>query len=207
MRRRFHRPAGSCSERGLVLFIVLFATIALAMSTVALVGTAATDVAIGANVEARQHATLVATAALEHAVAALFETGAIADRSVDDPAHLYFAARQAGEDARGVPRVLQRLADYPAGAAPVDVGSAVTLRYIIERLCLLPGSASADNCTLTPPTVAAAAGAPGVSEPPRTPYYRVTARVDGAAGAATFVQALLADDAAHPRRSWRTLDE
>lgn len=194
-------------ERGLVLFIVLFATIALAMSVVALVGNAANDVAIAANVEARQHATLVATAALEHAVAALFETGAIVDRSVDDPSNLYFAARQPGEDARGVPRVLQRLADYPAGAATIDVGGAVTLRYVIERLCVSPGSASADNCTLTPPSVAAASGAPGASEPPRAPYYRVTARVDGAAGMATFVQAMLVDDPAHPRRSWRTLDE
>lgn len=199
--------AAGRSERGLVLFIALFATIALAMSAVALVGNAATDVAISANVEARQHATLAATAALEHAVAALIETNAIPDRSVDEPTRHYFASRQAGEDARGVPLALQRLADYPPGAASIDVGGALTLRYLIERLCLLPGSASAENCTLTPPSVAAALGAAPASEPPRTPYYRVTIRVDGAASTTTFVQALLIDDPSQPRRSWRTLDE
>ena len=207
MTQTVHSCAPRRNEDGLVLFIVLFATVALAMSAVALIGNAATDVAIGANVEARQHATLAATAALEHAVAALFEGGAIVDRSADDPAHNYFAAIPPGEDARGVPRALQRLTDYPVEAVSIDAGEGLTIRYVIERLCVLPGPASSDNCTLTPPTVAAASGAPAASEPPRTPYYRVTARTDATGGSTTFVQALLVDDASHPRRSWRTLDE
>jgi hypothetical protein len=39
------------------------------------------------------------------------------------------------------------------------------------------------------------------------PYYRVTVRVDGTSGAATFVQATLCAAKANPRCSWRVLDE
>ena len=83
----------------------------------------------------------------------------------------------------------------------------MTLRHIIERLCLRPGSATADNCSLSPPSAAAAAGAPPPTEPPRTPVYRVTVRADGPAGAATFVQVMLGEAGPQHRLSWRTLDE
>jgi len=63
------------------------------------------------------------------------------------------------------------------------------------------------NCTLSPPTPATATGTPGASAPPRTPGYRVTVRVDGPAGAAVFVHAMLGDTPTHRRLSWRALDE
>jgi hypothetical protein len=204
------RPGSStCAggERGIVLFIALFATIALATGAVALMRTVATDVAIGSNIAARHHVTLAAPAAIESALAALFETGAIVDTALDDLPHNYFAARQPGEDARGIPQPLRAIANYPTAASIIQAGDGLMSRYVIERLCLRPGIPSADNCSLSPPSVAGASGAPSASEPPRTPYYRVTVRVDGPAGAAAFVQAMLGEEPMHHRLSWRVLDE
>jgi hypothetical protein len=200
-------PPVSDRERGVILLVALLAVLALAMGAVALARTLATDVAIGGNLAMRQNATLAASDAVEHAVAALFETGAIADSNIDDTGHNYFASRQAGEDARGVPRALQSIDRYPAGAPTIDIGEGSILRYVVERLCLTPGSATADNCALSPPSVEAAMGTPSAAEPPRTPYYRVTVRADAPGGASAFVQAMLGAEATHHRLAWRVLDE
>lgn len=200
-------PAAIRRQRGVILFVALIAMIVLAFGGVAMMRTIMTGVAIGANVAARQHAILAAAVAVEQDTAALFETGAIADVTSDDPVRNYFAARQSGEDARGVPGALQALADYPAGAGVIDAGDGFTARHLVERLCLLPGAATVANCALSPRSVAAASGAPSATEPPRTPYYRVTIRVDGPAGAATFVQAMLGEEPAHHRLSWRVIED
>jgi hypothetical protein len=176
------------------------------MAAVALARTVASDVAIAGNLALRQQAALATMEGVERAVSALFETGAIADASTDDPAHNYFASRQPGEDARGVPRALRTIDAYPESAAVFDVGDHFSLRYIVERLCLAPGSPSRENCALTPQSVEAASGAAPPGEPPRTPYYRVSIRVDGPAGAAAFAQALLGESSRH-RMAWQVLDE
>ena len=195
------------AQRGVVLIVAMIAILALTLAALALDRAVATDVTIAANFNARTHATLLASDAIERAVAGLFETGAIADRLVDDVPHNYFASRQAGADARGVPRALQTIANYPTDAAIVDTGDRHQLRHVIERLCLRSGAAAADNCTLTPPSAAAARGTPPPGEPPRTPIYRVTVRVDGPAGTTAFVQAMLGESPTHHRLSWRALDE
>ena len=193
-------------ERGIILLIVMIAVVALTLSGAALVRVVAAGTAIGGNLAARQQGTLAASVAIEHAVAALLTPGAI-ETTADDAAHNYFAARQAGEDRRGIPAVLRTLADYPAGWTVLDAGDGHAARHVVERLCLLPGAADAANCTLSPPSVEAASGAPPPGEPPREPRFRVTVRVDGAGGATTFVQAVLAAALPNPRLSWRVLDE
>jgi hypothetical protein len=194
-------------QRGIVLLVALIGIVASTLGGIALVRTVATDVAIGGNLALRQQATLAASVAVEHDLAALFESGAIADRTADDPARNYFASRHVDQDARGVPRMLQSVSSYPAGVPSMDAGDGLTLRHVIERLCLRPGAATPDNCTLSPRSVAAAPGAPSAPEPPPTPYYRVTVRIDGPAGAAAFVQVMLGEEASHHRLAWRVLDE
>ena len=192
--------------RGVILLVAMVAVVALAFAGMALVRAVATSAAIGSNVNARQQAIFAASVALERDVVALFEGGSI-DTTNDDPPHNYFASRQAGEDRRGVPAMLLSPADYPAGAGVADAGDGFTVRHVIERLCLLPGAASIENCTLSPPRVDGASGAPPAGEPVRQPAYRVTMRVEGPAGAATFVQAMLSAAHDNPRLTWQVLDE
>jgi hypothetical protein len=200
-------PMARHGQRGVVLFVAMIAIVALALAGVALDRAVTTDATIGANIAARTHVTLLAADAVERAVAALFETGAIADRSVDDIAHNYYASTQAGDDRRGVPPTLQAIGAYPADAAVIDTAYRHQLRYVIERLCRNAGVAAVDNCTLAPATLTTTPGAPGASAPPRTPGYRVTVRVDGPVGAAVFVQAMLGEAPTRRRLSWRVLDE
>jgi type IV pilus assembly protein PilX len=192
--------------RGVILLIAMVAVVALAFAGMALVRAVATSAAIGGNVNARQQAIFAASVALEHDVVALFEGGGI-DTTNDDPPNNYFASRQIGEDRRGVPAMLLSPANYPAAAGVVDAGDGFAVRHVIERLCLLPGAASIDNCTLSPPSVEAASGAPPAAEPVRQPAYRVTMRVEGPGGAATFVQVMLCAAHDNPRLTWQVLDE
>ena len=201
-----HASQGARRVRGIILLVAVIAVVALAFAGMALVRAVATGVAISANVSARQQAMFAASAALEHDVVALFEEAAI-DTTNDDPARNYFASRQAGEDRRGVPAVLLSTDTYPAAASIVDAGDGFAVRHAIERLCLLPGEATRDNCTLSPQSVEAASGTPPAGEPPRRPAYRITMRVDGPNGVATFVQAMLSAAHANPRLSWQLLDE
>ena len=193
-------------ERGIVLLVAMLVAVALALAGMGLVRAVATDATIGANLAARQRATLAASTAVEQAIATLFGAGAI-DPLRDEATRNYFAARQAGEDARGVPAVLQSTASYPAAFVVLDAGDGYVVRHVIERSCIAPGDASVANCTLSPPSVEAAAGAPPPGEPPRTPFYRVTMRVDGPAAAATFVQVMLSSAQPGYRLAWRSLDE
>jgi hypothetical protein len=203
------RPAGTGVNRigGTVLFVTMITTIAMAFAAMSLVRGSFIAMAVGGNLAARQNATLAAFAAIERDVAALYGSPAISSLEVDDLAHNYYATRQAGEDARGVPAALQHPASYPAVAGLLEAAGALTIRHVIERLCVMPGPATADNCTLSPPSVAAAQGSPDPAEPPRTPYHRVTVRVDGPGGVAGFAQAMLGAQPAGHRLSWRVLDE
>ena len=194
------------TQRGVILLVAMVTAVALAFAGMSLVRAVATGVAIGGNVDARQQAMLAASAALESDVAALFGRSAIATAS-DDLAHNYFASHHAGEDARGVPSVLQSIVAYPTTLPVLEVGDGHAGRHVIERLCIVPGEASVANCMLSPPSVEAASGTPPPGEPPRRPYYRITIRVDGPAAAATFVQSVVSDTHANPRLSWRLLDE
>jgi Tfp pilus assembly protein PilX len=193
-------------ERGVVLLVALVTSIALAYASMALIRAASISSTVVANVHARSVAMLAASAALETDVAALFRDRVI-DTRADDPAHNYYATEQPGADVRGVPAALQSLANYPADAALIEVADAFHVRHVVERLCLAAGDATPDNCTLSPPSVAAAQGAPPAGEPPREPSFRISVRVDAAAGAATFVQAIVSAAHANPRLSWRVLDE
>src|SRR3954468_13127900 len=114
------QPSQRRGQRGVVLFVAMIAILALALAGIALDRAVTTDATIGANLAARTYVTLLAADAVEHAVAALFETGSITNRGADDIAHHYFASRQAGEDGRGIPRALQTIAGYPADAAVID---------------------------------------------------------------------------------------
>ena len=98
--------------RGVILLVAMVAVVGMAFAGIALLRAVATGVAIGSNVDARRAATFAASAALEHDVVVLFDDAAI-DTTSDDPAHNYFASRQAGEDRRGVPAALLSDADYP----------------------------------------------------------------------------------------------
>ena len=133
-------------QRGVVVFLALVTALTMALSAVALLRVVDTTTAVTGNLGFMQSAVGGSDAAVEHAVAALFERVLVADPSRDDPTQGYFAAVQTGENARGVPAVLQALSAYPALAPVVDGGDGNAVRYVIERMCVTAGPP--DNCNL-----------------------------------------------------------
>ena len=194
--------------RGMVLVIALVAMLAMALSGMALMRSVSATAAVGGNLGFWHTATSAGDAAIEDAVAALFGGVRIADAATDDPTQGYFAAHQAGEGARGIPRAMQTLANYPPQAPIIDAGNGNIVRYVIERMCLAAGPATPDNCNVVAVSDSPLSVSGGTIVPaPRVPLFRQTLRVDGPAGAVVFVQVWLADIPNRRRLSWRALAE
>jgi type IV pilus assembly protein PilX len=191
------------AQRGVVLFIALVVMVALSLAAVALVRSIDTTNAVIGNLGFRMSSILPANLAVESATAALFSDADplgvvhIPDPTAHVPAENYFASRQAGEDARGVPLVLQKqstASTLPRVLPDVDAGSgqATKVRYVIERMCVSPGPVTAANCNRLPPKgVTGDTANDSALIPPPSPYYRVTVRVDGPQNTASFLQAML----------------
>jgi type IV pilus assembly protein PilX len=207
MRRFRHWPTRRRNDRGVVVLIALIAMLALGYAGMALMRNVDAVTAVTGNIERQQGATLATDIAVEHAIAALFERTLIADLGSDQPSQSYYASRQAQEDARGVPFALQKLANYPEDAPIVDGDDGNSVRYVIERMCMVAGPPSRDTCVLTPALDAAAAGTTTSPEPAPIPLFRQTIRIDGPAGTTLYAQAWLADAVGRRRLSWRAIAE
>lgn len=207
-KRCFQQPTKPrCANRGVVVLIALIAMLALGYAGMALMRSVDAVAAVTGNVGLWQGATLGTDAAVEHAIAALFERNLIADLANDDESQSYYASRQAQEDGRGVPFALQKLANYASGARVIDAGEGSSVRYVIERMCTAAGPATRETCVLTPAVDTAVPGTVTSPEPPPVPLFRQTIRVDGAAGTTLFAQAWLASAVGRRRLSWRVLAE
>jgi Tfp pilus assembly protein PilX len=197
-----------CPARGFALVIALIVLAAMGLAVAALIRAIDTVTSVGSSVALRAAAIPPANAAIEEAIAALFETADIADRERDLRARSYYASRQPAEDAAGIPALLQSVAAYPGDARVVDGGSGNTLRDLVERMCLRAGPATADNCALLPmpPAADAAAEQPAAATPP-VPFFRITVRVDGPQGAVAYVQAMVRGSTPPRRLAWRIVAE
>lgn len=205
--RRIHRRRHGRrhAQHGIVVLIALVAMLALAYAGTALMRSVDATTGITGNIGLSQAAVLSTDAAVESAIAALFERNLIADPTQDDETQSYYASRQSQEDVRGIPYRLQQLANYAEAGRVIDAGNGNVVRYLIERMCTASGAAIRDNCVLTPAVDAAAPGTITSPEPPPVPLYRQTIRVDGPAGTIVFAQAWLADALGRRRLSWRIL--
>jgi len=186
-------------QRGVVLFISLIVMVAMSLAAIALIRSVDTSTGVVGNLAFRQATILPANLAVEAAAAALFDDvrGAPAPitRISDMPAENYFATLQPGEDARGVPVELQRVANFTQTRVLTDQ-TGNQIRYVIERMCL-PAAAGAvpavGICEMLAPKRTSGTTAnegPGI-ELPRVPMYRVTVRVDGPKNTTSFLQAML----------------
>jgi len=189
-------------QHGVVLFIALIVMVALSLAAIALVRSVDTTNAVIGNLSFRMASILPGNLAVEQAAAALFFDADIThvvhipDKTADLPAENYFASWQASDDARGVPRVLQKKSTaYALAKTMSDTTTQTDMTYVIERMCQQPGpplSAPPTNCDLLLPKVplGTTVGDSQINLP-SDPYYRVTIRVDGPQNTASFLQAML----------------
>ena len=200
------RRASARAPRGIALLVVLVSMLILTLAAVSLVRKALATASASDGVAMRHNLAFAGLAAVEAATILITRGVASADPTVDAPVDNYYASRQPGEDARGIPAMLQSRVGYPAAARMLAAGD-LTVRYIVERLCIAPGPGTPERCTLSPPSIAAIVGPPDPSEPAPAPYFRVSARIDAPGGSAGYVQAMLGPGNRAKRLAWRIVDE
>ena len=191
------------AQSGVVLFIALIVMVALSIAGIALVRSVDTGMSITGNLGFRQASISPTTWAVENAIAAMFEKKDIADLEKKNLNQNYYAYRyelkNGGkvEDKYGVPYDLQGSGstptNYPSTFVKTTDAAGNTIRYVIERMCLDEGPATAANCDMSPPKKSEATTAMELIKPEliRVPFYRVTIRVDGPNNTTTYAQAML----------------
>jgi len=190
------------AQSGVVLFIALIVMVALSIAGIALIRSVDTGMSITANLGFRQASIPPSTWAVENAIAAMFEKKTIADLEKKNLNENYYAYRfeikngAKVEDKMGVPYDLQGAtapSNYPATFQKTTDAAGNTIRYVIERMCLDEGPATAANCDMSPPKKSEATTAMELIKPEliRVPFYRLTVRVDGPNNTTTFAQAML----------------
>ncbi len=114
LRSAYPQPGPRQRQDGIVLFVALIVMVAMSLAAIALIRSVDTTNAVVGNLAFRLASILPANGSIETAAAALFPDADIANVAhIPDPtndlaAENYFASRQAGEDARGVPVKLQK---------------------------------------------------------------------------------------------------
>ena len=185
-----NRHPGRSSHRRAQSGVVLF---------VALIRSVDTGLSVTANLGFRQASIPPSTWAVENAISAMFEKKEIdLDKpKLDKNYYPYRFEIKSGkaEDTLGVPYDLQGVKpdNYPSTFVTETDKAGNTIRYVIERMCLDEGPATAANCDMSPPKKSEATTAMELAKPElvRVPFYRLTVRVDGPNNTTTYAQAML----------------
>lgn len=211
------RRAPRREQSGVVLFITLVVMVALSLAGIALIRATETGTVVTGNLAFKQASIAAIDRGIESAIHALWYDSM--DRTVDHADRNYYACvRNAGGTGCIAPGASANsvIPDRPDAIASVAKMNAAGLSttlvptdaagnkayYVVERMCLAAGPATALDCNVSAPPSGADPGMPrsvGSGEA----FYRVTVRVEGPRNTVTYAQAILSDKR---RVSWRILN-
>jgi len=192
----FARAGVRVRQRGVVLFVALIAMVVLSLAGVALIRATDAGSSVAGNLAFRQSSMALINVAIERAADDLYYHHNIVDTTVDDTAHNFYATIQAGMNAHGVPTVLATSAGYPGAFQSVsDANTGNTAKWVIERLCTVPGDplVNIGKCDVLLPKVSPGKTTMKGGGPPTIPQpiFRQTIRIEGPANTVTYAQAML----------------
>ncbi len=183
-------------QRGVVMFVALIVMVAMALAALALIRAVDTTTSVVGNLGFRQASILPANAAVEEVVSALFEKKLI-DLTKDNAAQNYYATKQASEDARGIPFQLQKKSNFTLTRVLAADGDN-EVRYVDRAHVQSEGQVAPAGTVVSAHLRHDAAQARRHHDRRRsfhgcirTPFYRLTVRVDGPRNTASFVQVML----------------
>ncbi len=195
------------AQRGAVLLFAMIALVILLIGTVALMRSMNNSLFKAGNFGFKRDLTNQSERAI-NAVLDAVQTGALADEATrrNNSAANNYSAVVLPVNAQGVPNALLTDAAFGGvGVAGNDIALAdmgVTVRYVVDRLCVTPGPANLDGCTLAGDQLPAGgsesellraedpgAGAPPIPSPVGLQVvYRVSIRVTGPRRTESFFQ-------------------
>jgi hypothetical protein len=143
-----YRKSACRRQKGMVLIISLLVLVAMTLASIGLVRSVDTSTLAVANLALRQTADEAALIAIEWEIRRIED---FAQTNIDqfnsNFAAGYYAAIQANESTKGIPRPLQTMQDTGVNRYPEDrLGN--TARVVVERLCSQGGSVDGSICVL-----------------------------------------------------------
>src|SRR6185437_10343479 len=121
-RRAQARRTRLLHSRGIALLVVLVSMLILTLAAASLVRKALATASASGMIAVRYNLALAGLSAVEAGASIAAGGAAAPDLDVDAPSANYYAWRQPGEDARGVPAALQTRDAFPPGARVLTAG-------------------------------------------------------------------------------------
>ncbi len=196
----FHLPphgrALPHQEQGVVLIGTLLALVLLMLAAFAMLRLSDTSTVLAGNLAFQRDLTNQAERAFVKA-RALLVSGGLAEEAARNANRLSlnYSASRLTTSANGIPQVLISDSAYEdLGLTAADLGdNGVTVRYVIDRLCLASGEFSEASCEVTTSDTDEGGSSwlrkPGAE---KRPVYRVSVRVTGPRSTQAFFQSTFA---------------
>lgn len=184
-------------QQGVVMFMTLICLVILLVSSVALIRSTDTNALVAGNLSFKRDIVNQAERAMPM-VRDMFLTGILSSSTVRENDVLaqgnYYASIQP-TNANGVPNVLLNTATFDTTFPNnniVDTSAQVTIRYVVDRMCLSAGPVTPTSCSLSRSTTDIGGDAlllpKGKVTGVDTPIYRISLRVVGPKNTEVFLQ-------------------
>ena len=181
-------------QSGFVMIVTLLALVIMLLASVALIRSTDTNLVIAGNMAFKRDLINQAERAIP-VIQTVFLSGALqnsAQRTINVLGSNYYATIQANNDS-GIPTAA--LAAVGAANDISDAISGVTIRYVIDRMCLQSSNADEKNCTLG----GSNGEGQGISVDGQAshynyfPIYRITLRATGPRNTQAYLQTTYSD--------------
>jgi hypothetical protein len=196
------RLAQRAREQGVVMVITLIALVLLLVGGIALIRSSDATSSLAGQLSFRRDLKNQGERGLARAQA-LLTSGALksANSRISDQLNLNYSSTRLPTNDQGLPGLLVSDADFTSAgmseADQADAATAVSVRTVIDRLCLATGTASDANCTRLPLDCAAKGGQDKASMGGEVlkcmgTAYRISVRVTGPRSTQAFFQSMVA---------------
>lgn len=181
-------------QNGVVLVVTLISLVIMLLASIALIRSTDTNLLIAGNVSFKRDIINQGEISIP-VIRARFLSGALAAESARKTNLLaanYYATIQASNSS-GIPNLLLNKEDFDSALGTnniVDTTNKVTIRYMIDRMCLTTGAVSLFECAIGVSTtdITYNSLAPINAKGQDKPVYRISIRVTGPRNTEVFLQ-------------------
>ncbi len=184
-------------QQGVILPITLIALLVLMIASVALIRSTETNLLIAGNLGFKRDLINQAERTAP-TIKTLFETGALQDQALrlDDALDQNYLASMQASNQSGIPNTLLDVAGFDSQYSSnniVDTDAQVTIRYLIDRMCLSTGAVTVTKCVTSASGSDTGGDAMNLSGSGKAtgndlPVYRLSIRITGPRNTEAFLQ-------------------
>lgn len=183
-------------QSGVVLFITLISLVIMLIASVALIRSTDTNLLISGSLAFKRDVVNQAERSMP-VIRANFSSGALASsnsRRTDSLSNNNYSAVILPSSAQGIPTILLNTSNFDAAMPSNNIvyaAGSITVRYVIDRMCLASGEISPTSCTISKPGTDIGGGKkqiPGKLTGSDGVVYRISIRATGPKNAEAYMQ-------------------